>query len=388
MTTRATYKSLARDLTSVLATTELSDTTLSYFVQEAVNEIYRKHGTAWPFTLTPLTSDSSSTAFEDQFDGAVVYRVAAKILKNINDTTGRADFYLQEYQLIVADMEKYYLSAGSNPDFFDGLTTLTQLVSAVRDVTGVFDPQVMSFGMLRELINVAYTELLNYRDWRNWTTYYLESLPEATLDSNYALECHRIPLEDGVTFSHNPGDGYPTIAGVLVKEVHLVTNGTSGRRQRLVRLDSLADVPSNSPQIYYTVEQDHESGGVHMLIAPKQPTQNTFVRIVTADKEPSRIDEWSEEVYNEETEEYTTVYSSTFFEIPQQFNMVLIYRAAQLVLQQVAPQDPRIEIYGTNFASLLDAFVTYDQLNHDTATFSIGEQGKEETRYIPWFKPS
>lgn len=389
MTTRATYKSLARDLTSVISTTELSDTTISFFVQEAVNEIYRKHGTGWGFALTPLTSDGASTAFEDQFDGAVVYRVASKILKNINDTTGRADFYLQEAALVVSDMEKFYLSANANPGNLNGVQTLSALQDSVRAVTGVYDPQVLSFGMLRELINVAYSEILNYRDWNNWRSYYQDSLPAWTLAENttYAISSHQIVLRANV-FGHLPGDGSGAgIRGVLVKEAYLVTGGFSGRMQRMIRTDSLANVHENSDQVYYTLEMDHESNEVRMFVAPEQETNGTSVRWV-ASNPVTRIDSYSTEVYDPETETTSTVFSSTFFEVPPQFNMLPVYRAAQLVLQQVAPEDPRIESYGDTFASLLDAFVSHDQLNHDTQTFSIGQQGKDTPRYVPWFKPA
>lgn len=389
MTTRDQYATLARELTSVFTTTELSYETGIFFVQEAVNEIYRKHGTGWGFALTPLTTSLATTAFDSQFDGAVVYRVAAKILKNINDTTGRADFYLQEAALILADMEKYYLSANASPGSSDGTQTLSALQDAVRAVTGVYDPQVMSYSMLRELINVAYSEIINYRDWNNWRSYWQDPLPAWTEaeDTGYAVNAHQILLNADV-FGHLPGDGSGSgIRGEVVKEAYLVTGGANGRQQRMIRVDSLADIPEGSEQVYYTVEAYHEANEVRMLIAPKQETNGTFVRWVVVNPVP-RIDSWSVEVYDPETEETTIVFSETFFEIPPQFNMLPVYRAAQLVLQQVAPEDPRIETYGNTFASLLDAFVTFDQLNHDTATFSIGQQGKDTPRYVPWFKPA
>ena len=381
MTTRATYKSLARDLTSVLATTELSDATLNFFVQESVNEIYRKHGTGWGFALTPLTSDGAATAFESQFDGAVVYRTAVKILKNINDTTGRSDFYLQEFQLVVSDMEKYYLSAEVDPGNSYGIQTIYGLSDAVRAITGVYDPQVLSAGMLRELVNVAYSEITNYRDWNNWRSYWQDALPEWTLagDSVYVVNSHQITLNASI-FGHLPGEGSGTgIRGEIVKEAYLVTGGPNGRQQRMIRTDSLADVPEGSEQVYYTVEVHHEFGAARMLIAPKQETNGTFVRWVAVNP-VTRIDSY----YDAETDTYPI----TFFEVPPQFNMLPVYRAAQLVLQQIAPEDPRIVSYGDTFASLLDAFVTFDQLNHDTATFSIGQQGKDTPRYVPWFKPA
>jgi hypothetical protein len=389
MTTRGNYAAAARELTSVLTSTELSTTVILTFVQEAVNELYRKHGTGWGFALTPLTSDGATTAFEDQFDGAVVYRVASKILKQINDTTGRSDFYLQEAALIVADMEKYYLSANANPGNLNGIQSLSSLSNAVRTITGVYDPQVLSASMLRELVNVAYSELLNYRDWNNWRSYYQDSLPAWTLAgyTTYAVSSHQITLRADV-FGHLPGAGSSTgIRGVLVKEAYLVTGGFSGRMQRMIRTDSLADVHENSDQVYYTLEIDHESNEVRMFIAPEQETNETSVRWV-ASNPVTRIDSYSQQVYDPETDTTSTVTTSTFFEVPPQFNMLPVYRAAQLALQQVAPEDPRIESYGDTYASLLDAFVSFDQLNHDTASFSIGQQGKDNPRYVPWFKPA
>ena len=381
MTTRSYYRFLARELTSVVLNTELNDVFINMFIQEAVNEIYRKHGTGWGFALTPLLTDSDATAFESQFDGAVVYRVAAKIFKTINDTTGRADFYLQEAALILADMEKYYLSANATPGSLNGIQSLSGLSDVVRAITGVYDPQVLSASMLRELINVAYSEIINYRDWNNWRSYWQESLPAWTEAENtgWGVNAHQIVL-NADAFGYTPGAGSGSgVLGEIVKEAYLVTGGFSGRQQRMIRTDSVADIPEGSEQVYYSVEVYHEGNEVRMLIAPEQETNETSVRWVVVNP-VTRIDSY----YDAEEDTFL----STTFEVPPQFNMLLPYRAAQLVLQQIAPEDPRIESYGNTFASLLDAFVTYDQLNHDTQTFSIGQQGKDTPRYVPWFKPA
>ena len=381
MTTRATYRFLARELTSVLTSTELHDAIVNLFIQEAVNEIYRKHGTGWGFTLTPLVDDVVTTDFEEQFDGAVVYRTAAKILKQINDSTGRSDFYLQEAALLVADMEKYYLSANASPGNQNGVQSLNELSDAVRAITGVYDPQVLSYSMLRELINVAYSEIINYRDWNNWRSYWQESLPAWTEagDTGWGVNAHQIVLNSGI-FTYMPGAGSGDgVLGEIVKEAFLVTGGVNGRQQRMIRTDSVADIPEGSEQVYYSVEAYHEGNEMRMLIAPEQETNETYVRWVVVNP-VTRIDSY----YDYELETYV----STFFDVPPQFNMLPVYRTAQLVLQQIAPEDPRIVSYGDTFASLLDAFVTYDQLNHDTQTFSIGQQGKDTPRYVPWFKPA
>lgn len=378
MLTLATMRSLVRTLTATTATDILTDSLLNQMLNEALYEIYRRQGTGWPFSQTALTSDSSTPPFDAQFHMTLVYRTAAKVLQFMADTTPRAEIFMNEYNSLIADLEKFYLSKLANPDLYSRIQGVTSLGDAVRDITGVYDRQVMSTGMLIELINVAYTELLNYRDWKNWTAYYEFPLP-AWGFAQEAIQAHSIPLDYTTQGTSEERVASPN-AGSLIKEAHIFKGGPNPKRQRMVRLDSLADVDHNSPQIYYSVEYDHESGGIDMLIAPEQPTENTYVRIVSANKFPTRIDTW----YDEEEE----VQYYTFFEVPQQFNMMLVYRAAQLVLQQVAPDDRRIETYGNNFASLLDAFVSFDQLNHDTATFSLGEQGKEEARYIPWFRPA
>lgn len=389
MLTLASMRSLVRTLTAVSATDILTDALLNQLLNESLYEIYRRQGAGWPFPQTALTVDGSTPTFDAQFHMAVVYRTAAKVLTFIADTTPRGQVFTAEYDALLSDMEKYYLSANANPGSLNGIQTLTGLQNAVREITGVYDPQVLSFGMLRELINVAYSEILNYRAWNNWRSYYQDSLPAWTLagDTLYAVSSHQITLREDV-FGHLPGEGSSTgIRGVLVKEAYLVTGGFSGRMQRMIRTDSLADVHENSDQVYYTLEIDHEDNKVRMFIAPEQETNGTSVRWV-ASNPVTRIDNYSTEVYDPETDTTSTVYSSTFFEVPPQFNMLPVYRAAQLVLQQVSPEDPRIETYGNTFASLLDAFVSHDQLNHDTATFSIGQQGKESPRYVPWFKPA
>jgi predicted DNA-binding protein len=364
-----------RRLTAVFAVNILDSTTLTSMINASLTEIYRKHGSGWPFPRTPLVNFSDVPPFDEQFHDAIVFRTAARVLKFLADDTNRGDYYLEEYQLLLSDMEKFYLSANAMPALSSGGAGLAQLSRVVRDLTGVYDKQTLSDGMLEEIINVAHTEFKSIRDWNHYSFYSM--VPLST-----------IPWTENAPGTSSPAHSYPLQSGVLlpdlsqdlkrVKSVHLITGGLNGRVEQMILVDSLNNVDEGTDRVYYTLSKTELNTAV-LNFAPKQQDQNSWVRINVYYPD-GRITE----VYDNISEETTF----TYFEVPPQFQMLLPYRAAQFVLAQLAPDDSRIENYNGMYNTLLDAFITYDQLSHDTRTFSIGERGKDDPKYTPWFKPA
>lgn len=368
-----TFRGLVREITGVWSSDQLTDIFLNFLVNETLGEIYRKHGSGWPFAQTFLSNDTATVGFDSQFQSVVVYRTAAKVLQYVADTTPRRDMYLQEYQLVLSDMEKFYLS-GYNNLSLTGVNGINDLIAAVRGLTGIYDTYIMTDSFLTEIINVAYTEIKNVRDWNHWRFFTQNALSAYPFyENNPWGPSHAAVLYDSMS-TEDIGDGREVVTGAWI-----VTQGKQGRVKRMIRKDSLADIDDSDDNVYYAIVTDHEADQVYFCFAPEQQDNDTYIRLSGVNP-VSRIDS----IYNPETGGFT----STFLEFAPQFQMILPYRAAQFVLMQLSPEDTRIAFYEQQYSILLDAMITFDQLNHDTATFSLGERGKDSPRYVPWFKPA
>ena len=385
MLTLASMRSLVRTLTAVSATDILTDALLNQLLNESLFEIYRRQGTGWPFAQTALSTDDATPPFDAQFHMAVVYRTSAKVLMFIADTTPRGQVFTEEYIALLSDMEKYYLSALANPkmdtdDFIysDDGNTLLGLIAITRSLTNIYDTQLISDAMVGELVNVAYTEFANLRDWNSFSTYLQTSLDDFAPWSSVTpsgQEAHYGILKQTILSSFEVDDTkrLPRPKAVFVID-------PDGNTKQAIFTDSLNLVVDEDDKIYYTISKDSLLNQISICLAPEQRPGSTL-----------RVLEYSPTgrlVNQAVVDGETTYYFISVSEIPGQFGMLIPYRAAQFVLMQVSPDDSRIDMFANMYTTIVDAFVTYDQLSHDTRTFALGERGKDDPRYVPWFRPS
>jgi len=413
--TRSDIRSIVRTLTGVVSVDLLTDSLCNTLINESLYEIYRRQGSGWPFEQTALSSDGTSPAFDSQFHMAIAYRTSAKVLNFIADTTKRGETFTAEYVGLVTNMEKFYLPKFANPSFtnstennlnaayngmYDTASFMEDFQRSTRDLTGIYDNELLSDGMLEEIVNVAHTEFVNLRDWKNYKVFQLRSLStEGTWSSsgeldnaggNYGLPpSHRLLVNNENYFGAIDTDIFDVPQGhspaahkhSKITEVYLTTNGLGGPVQRMVYTDSLYEIDRTTEKIHYTLHR--EGTEMWLLFAPEQTTANTYVNIVY-NSAFARIGTFH--TYNSEYEILST--KKTGFAVPPQFQMLLVYRAAQFVLMQFSPEDVRIPYYENMYNRMLDAFISYDQTAHDTRSFSIGERGKDEPRFIPRFRAS
>lgn len=391
MLTLASMRSLVRTLTAVTATDILTDALLNQLLNESLYEIYRRQGAGWPFAQTALSADGSTPPFDAQFHMAVVYRTAAKVLTFVADTSPRGQVFMAEYEGLVNDMDKFYLSKLVDPTDRQlntissgleiiGRMSLTDIISTVRGLTGVFDKQMLSDGMLDEIINTAATELYNLRDWKIdnslagaqfYSPWVFDPVDGLWIEDTQVGPSHVILYRDS---------GHEDTAASrqnVPYEVRVIFD--NGINRRAIRTDSLWDVGDGVEEFFYTFSTDVYNQTV-LHVAPKLPVG---ARILTVASGPN---------YGRISETYsagpppTTAY--TFLNFPVQFQMLVPYRAAQFVLMQTSPDDQRIEYYGTMYGTLLSSLINFAELDHDARSFSIGERGKDSPRYVPWFRPS
>ena len=394
MLTLSSMRSLVRTLTAVSATDYLTDVLLNQLLNEALYEIYRRQGNGWPFAQTALTTDSSTPPFDAQFHMAVVYRAAAKVLQFVSDTTNRAETFQNEHNALVSDMDKFYLPKFANPDFDNDMfsvanngNTLTSLILTTRDLAGIYDKQIVSDSMVGEIVNVAYTEFANTRQWNTFSRYSELELDSFAPWSEFTATGQ--PAHFGIlkgTILKNIVDEDHDASKIIprVKAVYVID--TNGYTKQAVYTDRLDLVDDADDTIYYTITKNvTQDNAVYFQMMPEQPGNHRvrFVEYVPM----GRLVNYSFSYTNEEDEE-VTVFVNTGSEIPGQFAMLIPYRAAQFLLMQMSPEDPRIGMYANMYETLLDSFITYDQLNPDTRTFSIGERGKDTPRWVPWFRPA
>lgn len=392
MLTLATMRGLVRTLTAVSASDILTDALLNQLLNESLFEIYRRQGAGWPFAQTALSVDGSTPPFDAQFHMAVVYRTSAKVLTFIADTTPRVQVFNEEYTALLSDMEKYYLSANVDPTFrgqndntglleIIGRMTLLEIESTVRGLTGAFDYQILSSGMLEEIINTAATELYNLRDWRiEQGTGTAQFYDLWSLDPVDGLFQDETVVGPSHAFEYRPNGFMDTEDSrqQLPYEVRIVCN--NGTNKRAIRSDSLWDVNGSTHEYFYTFStSDDNPNPVLMHVAPKIP-QDAKVLILSSGNSGGRITQ----TYDAGPPPFFTV---SFLNFPTQFQMVLPYRAAQFVLMQLQPDDTRIEYYATMYGTLLNSLINFSELDHDNRSFSIGERGKDSPRYIPLFRP-
>jgi hypothetical protein len=86
----------------------------------------------------------------------------------------------------------------------------------------------------------------------------------------------------------------------------------------------------------------------------------------------------------------TNVSLATNTDVPsfdEQFHVMLSYRAAVKVLQFLSDDTPRSETFLNEYAILLSGMYDLYELDHDSRTFQLGENGLNTRKYFPWFRP-
>jgi hypothetical protein len=328
-----------RDLTTVYDNDIVTDAMLLRWLNDAYLELARR--TTWPWTpVTPL-GFSGQPAFEEQFRPALSYRVALRVLTLIGDEAGRSEMYTQEYGSLVADMERFYLTSAAT----GSTVNRDALVRVVRDLTGVYDATLVSDALIVRYLNNAYQELSHRHNW-DW------------LEGTYSVELS----DPSVTYAN---DRYtftlPDPTPVILDALIVTNNGAVYEMRRVPNMDV---VEPDGAKVYYDVSYD----GV-VSLGPKQPADFTVkIRYLKSS--------------------VTLPTGSSVPEFDPQFAMILPYRAAVSVMQQVSPEDNRASAYVEEYTSLYNSMYAMYELSHDDRGFQLGEEGLRTRRYFPWFRPA
>lgn len=152
-------RTYTRDLTGIYTTDIITDDLLDRWINEAYFEVARSLKWSWAATVTTLTG-LTSPVFPAQFHQVLAYRTAAKVLEFESDDTKRADFYMKEFNSLVADMYKYDLQANA----YAVTNTMAGLVSNVRTWLDEYSDKI-SDDLIEERIMDAYDELYEGATW-------------------------------------------------------------------------------------------------------------------------------------------------------------------------------------------------------------------------------
>ena len=228
-----------RDLTGVYAKDVVSDTLLYRWINEAYFELARRQTWPWlPVSTLVATPSPTSPAFDAEFHQVLSYRAATKVLRFTADDTPRAEAYTQEYNSLVNDMENQYLSGQASGTS----ATLTQMTRLVRDMTGVYDKDVVSDAVIKVYLNNSYNEIARQRDW-DW----LENTETVAMPA-FINGAHTVNLTNGTR---------------RVLEAYIVD--PDGSAEAILERPSLLDIGINEYRAYYDVT----TAGV-VTVAPQQ----------------------------------------------------------------------------------------------------------------------
>lgn len=326
-----------RDLTGVYAKDVVSDTLMYRWINESYFELARRQTWPWlPVSTLVATPSPTSPAFDAEFHQVLSYRAAIKVLRFTADDTPRSEAYTQEYNSLVGDMENQYLSGQATGTS----ATLTQMVRLVRDLTGIYDKDVVSDAVVKVYLNNAYNEVARLRDW-DW----LENTESVSMPA-FINGVHTVNLTNGTR---------------RVLEAYVVD--PEGFSEAILERPSLLDVGVNDYRAYYDVT----TAGV-VTVAPQQ--DSTFFLKFRYTRANVNMGDSDGPLFAD------------------QFDMILVFRAAMSVLSQVQAEDGRIALYGEEYTAMLDGMVNYYELDHNTTSIQLGADGLRPVKYYPWFKPA
>jgi hypothetical protein len=152
-------RTYTRDLTGIYTTDIISDDLLGRWINEAYFEVGRMHKWSWAGLVTTL-GNSDSPAFPAQFHQVLAYRAAVKVLQFESDDTKRSEFFMNEYNILVADMYKYDLQANA----YAVTNTMAGLISNVRTWLEDYSDRI-SDSVINNKIMDVYDELYEGATW-------------------------------------------------------------------------------------------------------------------------------------------------------------------------------------------------------------------------------
>jgi len=217
---------------------------------------------------------------------------------------------------------------------------LSALRQHVRDLTGVYSSDVVSDTLINTWVNEAYNEVARERDW-DW----LEQTHSGLVPAPVA-GIHTINLTNGTR---------------RVLSAYLIND--NGQVEEMSQVPELDHIENDDPKVSYDVN----FSGVFRF-TPEQRTDLTVKIRYTR----------------------TNVNLATNTDVPsfdEQFHVMLAYRAAVKVLQFLSDDTQRAETFLNEYGVLLAGMYDLYELDHDSRTFQLGENGLNTRKYFPWFRP-
>ena len=231
------------------------------------------------------------------------------------------------------------------------------LTTYIRQLTGVYAATAISDAMIHQWLDEAYQELTREREWDWLEATYRDFLPSWTdVDDELYYGYHLINLPSGTR---------------KVLSAYIVS--PSGATSEMVQVPEIDHVIENDPVTQYDV---HHTGAVRVV--PKH--DDGYIVKIRYTSTGGSIKPYYDE------EELEWVYPTPAFD--SQFHPILAYKTAIKVLQYLSDDTDRSQYFMTEYDSLLFGMIKHYELNTDYSTFSLGQDGVESRRYVPWFRPS
>lgn len=236
-----------------------------------------------------------------------------------------------------------------------------ELINYTRVLTGLARNDVVSDQTLIQWIQEAHTELARERSWR-----WLEATDRGDLPAWVEINS-----TDSGEFFHGYHQIQLPLALVEVLAAYLVTPG--GEIKQMTEVPEYDHIYQNDPEVHYKVYNLS-----YIRIVPEQESGCTYRIRYTY--EPANLNVVTT------VNNVTGYYASPTFD--DQFHQILAYRVAAKVLQFISDDTPRAELYMREYDTLLMGMIKYYELSNDYNTFSLGQDGVDSRRYVPWFRPA
>lgn len=443
---------LVRNLIGVFSKDVLSDDLLYRWINETYYSVHRY--TTWPWSVATLVAGppATSPSFDSQFHQILAYGAAVKALGFVSDDTNRAQFYTQEYQNLLAEMDRYYTSAAAPGT----VSNLVQIARTARDLTGVYDTKVVSDALMYLWVNEAYFAVARYTTWP-WTATTLVATPTPTAPT-FDAQFHPILAYGAavrtlsfIADDTNKGQMYQAKYDAILADMdkfYTSANGTGtfGNFAQMVRTVrditgafDITVVPDTLVKLYINqayneliqarewdwMEATHSAAipafasGAHtvtlsngtrrvleaVLVSPNGDVETmqqvpTVIDILKTDKPCYDVSATGVvSIVPEQPADRTvkiryiqsTASLSTNTDVPAfdaKYAMILVYRAAVNVMSHLDPKDPRVDLFFREYSSILESMVSVYEEDHDYTSIQFGGGLAPDRRYFPWFRPS
>lgn len=210
----------------------------------------------------------------------------------------------------------------------------SELTIHVRDLTGIYSTDVVSDTLIHIWLNESYNEVARERDW-DWLELTFDGVLPAAVSGT-----HTITLPHGTR---------------RVLSAYLV--GDNGYVEEMVQMPELDSIEPQDDDVYYDVN---------------------FSGVVTIRPEQTDLPQTAKIRYSRTSVNLTSGTDEPVFDI--QFHVALAYRAAVKVLAFVSDDTSRPEFYLAEYQNLLLGMYDLYELNHDSRTFQLGQDGLETRR--------